>query len=88
VTTLGVLASILDKSPNSRCWKVVVIMIAGQVWKEMRHSLPLLPARGSNAEGTPVLREKSLMPSQVRLDCTAFSEKSRHQILNGLIFSI
>ena len=53
----------------------------------MRDSLPLLRAPGSNAEGTPVLREKYPMPSQVQLGCIAFSEKSRHQVLIFRIFS-
>lgn len=51
-----------------------VVMMISVVRKRMGNSLPWLSARGSNAEGTLEPPERFPMPSQVQLDCTAFSE--------------
>jgi hypothetical protein len=50
-----------------------VVMMISVVGKRMGNSLPWLSARGSNAEGTLEPPERFPMPSQVQLDCTAFS---------------
>lgn len=78
----GVLGSILGRSLNRRCWQNCDDENADYVSKEIGNSLPLLAARGSNLEGTPVHREKVPMPSLAQSGYTIFSGESRSQILD------